>query len=224
MEIADFFHCWTSFEKSILKTTCNKECLIITFEIGKNLNHPINHSGTKCWGYLVSIQVVGGIIGLLKLSEISINICSKLVPNIYVLALNFSWCHSWQMPCRVLLSHETTIHEILIAHKSTYYFWNLCINWFIEIVKCVFETFGCIISSWDWNLSGKIWLLNWYWFDNLTRLMTLHLSVNWLWDSRRHGVVMCMETSLAKSVCQLSIQFSLWFAAQLLFWLCFVGI
>lgn len=56
MQVSDFFVFLTIFEISVFKRYSKKKCLIITSEIRKNLDHPINHPSSESRSNFMSTQ------------------------------------------------------------------------------------------------------------------------------------------------------------------------
>ena len=54
VQITDFPCVLLVLEVSVDEAHSEEECLVVTFEVGKHLDHPVDHSGTQCWRDFVS--------------------------------------------------------------------------------------------------------------------------------------------------------------------------
>ena len=74
MEGANFLDLRASLEESILEAHRDEESLIVTFEVGQNFNHPVDHSCSESWSDIVSLETIGRVVCLFKVSEVLVNI------------------------------------------------------------------------------------------------------------------------------------------------------
>ena len=117
MKIANLFLDFASFEVSVEKTNSQEECLIITFEIGQDLDHPIDHSSSKTCVDLMVSKGIGGIEFTLKFSQVFVDIRTKLISHIDVLSLDISRGFSWELSSWMWLAHIAAKHEISIINN-----------------------------------------------------------------------------------------------------------
>lgn len=58
MQIAHLLGFLDSLEVSIKKRNSDEESLIIALEVGKDFDHPVNHSCSEDWSDLMSLKAV----------------------------------------------------------------------------------------------------------------------------------------------------------------------
>ena len=137
MKITYLFLDLASFEISIEETNSQEECLIITFEIGKDLNHPIDHSSSEVDIDIMCIKSIRSIKFKFKFSQVFVNIRTQLIPDVDVLSLNFGGGFSWELSSWMRLAHVAAKHKIIIIHNRKF---NLVLKVF---------TFWFILDAWN---------------------------------------------------------------------------
>ena len=58
MQITDLPCFLLIFEVSVDEAYSEEECLVVTLEVGKHLDHPVNHSRTQCWRDFMSHEAI----------------------------------------------------------------------------------------------------------------------------------------------------------------------
>ena len=84
-------------EVSVDEAHSEEEGLVVTFEVGKYLDHPVDHSGTQCWRDFVSHE---GIVSQeldFQLSCVVKYWLTIVCVYIDVLTLNFCGLFSWKV-------------------------------------------------------------------------------------------------------------------------------
>lgn len=97
MQITDFSCVLLVFEVSVDEANSEEECLVVTFEVGKYLDHPVDHSGTQGWRNFVSHE---GIVTQKLDFEFPCVVKYRLaIISVYidVLTLNFGGLFSWKV-------------------------------------------------------------------------------------------------------------------------------
>ena len=76
-------------EESVEQANTEEEGLVVTLEVGEDLNHPVNHASAQGWSDFVYQQGVLGVELGLELTEVQVDAFSILTVNVYVLTFNF---------------------------------------------------------------------------------------------------------------------------------------
>jgi len=117
MKITNLFLSRATFEVSIKQTNSQEECLIIAFEVGQDLDHPVDHSCSKACINVMVRKSIGSIKFCLKFSQVFVNIRTQLVSHIDVLSLNIGCGFSWKLSSWMRLTHVASKHKISVIHN-----------------------------------------------------------------------------------------------------------
>lgn len=88
MEVANYFFVRAIFKISIKKRYSNEKCLVVTFKVGQDLYHPVDHSSSQGIVDIMPLQAISTIKVLLEISQIFVDILAKFGPNINILPIN----------------------------------------------------------------------------------------------------------------------------------------
>ena len=97
MQITDFSCFLLVLEVSVDKAHSEEECLVVTLEVSKHLDHPVDHSRTQCWRDFVSHEAVISQKLHFKLSCVVKYWFTVVCIDIDVLTLDFCSFCSWKV-------------------------------------------------------------------------------------------------------------------------------
>ena len=111
------------FKEPVKDSSRQEESLIVTFEIGKHLNHPVDHSGPHLaidfilYAHICELfeTIFGVELGhLLALNHVSNDVWGQFLSNIDVLSVNISCLSSWQMTWGMVIDILTATKDVRI--------------------------------------------------------------------------------------------------------------
>ena len=89
MEVTHLESFGAILEVSVHYTYCKEKGEVVALKVGKDFNHPIDHSSSEVDVDIMCIKSIRCIKFKFKFSQVFVNIRTQLIPDVDVLSLNF---------------------------------------------------------------------------------------------------------------------------------------